>query len=74
MLEKLTIKNVPQVEGALAEMSAISRKLSLIEGAMNEEIDSAKARAQQESASLIARNSKRRSRRSGHSTRAACLP
>lgn len=55
MLEKLTIKNVPQVEGALAEMSAISRKLSLIEGAMNEEIDSAKARAQQESASLIAR-------------------
>ena len=55
MLEKLTIKDVPQVEGALAEMSAISRKLSLIEGAMNEEIDSAKARAQQESASLIAR-------------------
>ena len=36
-------------------MSAISRKLLLIEGAMNEEIDSAKARAQQESASLIAR-------------------
>lgn len=55
MAEKLTIKDVPQAEGALAEMSAISRKLSLIEGAMNEEIDSAKARAQQESASLIAR-------------------
>ena len=55
MLEKLTIKNVPQAEGVLAEMSAIGRKLSLIEGAMNEEIDDAKARAQQEGASLIAR-------------------
>lgn len=53
--KKLTIKDMPQAEGALAEMSAISRKLSLIEGAMNEENDSAKARAQQESASLIAR-------------------
>lgn len=55
MSEKLIIKDMPQAEGALAEMSAISRKLSLIEGAMNEVIDSAKARAQQESASLIAR-------------------
>lgn len=32
MAEKLTIKNMSQAEGALAEMSAISRKLSLIEG------------------------------------------
>ena len=55
MAEKLTIKNMSQAEGALAEMSAISRKLSLIEGTMNEEIDSAKARAQQEGAPLIAR-------------------
>lgn len=55
MADKLIIKDVQQAEGALAEMSAISRKLSLIEGAMNEEIDDAKARAQQESSPLFAR-------------------
>lgn len=55
MADKLIIKDVQQAEGVLAEMSAIGRKLSLIEGAMNEEIDDAKARAQQEGASLIAR-------------------
>ena len=55
MAEKLVIKDIQQVEGVLAEMSAIGRKLSLYEGAMNEEIDNAKARAQQESAPLIAR-------------------
>ena len=36
MAEKLIIKDVQQAEGALAEMLAISRKLSLVEGAMNE--------------------------------------
>ena len=55
MAEKVIIKDIQQVEGVLAEMSAIGRKLSLSEGAMNEEIDNAKARAQQESAPLIAR-------------------
>lgn len=55
MADKLIIKDVQQAEGVLAEMSAIGRKLSLIEGAMNEEIDDAKARAQQEGASLIVR-------------------
>lgn len=55
MAEKLIIKDVQQAEGALAEMLAISRKLSLVEGAMNEEIDSAKARAQQEGTPLFAR-------------------
>lgn len=55
MADKLIIKDVQQAEGVLAEMSAIGRKLLLIEGAMNEEIDNAKARAQQEGASLIAR-------------------
>ena len=55
MADKLIIKDVQQAEGVLAEMSAIGRKLSLIEGAMNEEIDDAKARAQQEGSSLIAR-------------------
>lgn len=55
MADKLIIKDVQQAEGVLAEMSAIGRKLLLIEGAMNEEIDNAKARAQQEGASLIVR-------------------
>ena len=55
MVEKLVIKDIQQVESILAEMSAIGRKLSLSESAMNEEIDNAKARAQQESAPLIAR-------------------
>lgn len=55
MTDKLIIKDVQQAEGVLAEMSAIGRKLLLIEGAMNEEIDNAKARAQQEGASLIVR-------------------
>ena len=55
MADKLIIKDVQQAEGVLAEMSAIGRKLLLIEGAMNEEIDNAKARAQQEGASLIIR-------------------
>ena len=55
MAAKLIIKDIQQAEGVLAEMSAIGRKLSLIEGAMNEEIDDAKARAQQEGASLIVR-------------------
>lgn len=55
MAEKIVIKDIQQAEGVLAEMSAIGRKLSLIEGAMNEEIDDAKARAQQEGAALIAR-------------------
>lgn len=55
MAEKLIVKDVQQAEGALAEMLAISRKLSLIEGAMNEQIDDAKARAQQESTPLFAR-------------------
>lgn len=55
MADKLIIKDVQQAEGVLAEMSAVERKLLLIEGAMNEEIDNAKARAQQEGASLIVR-------------------
>lgn len=55
MAAKLIIKDIQQAEGVLAEMSAIGRKLLLIEGAMNEEIDNAKARAQQEGASLIVR-------------------
>ena len=55
MAAKLIIKDIQQAEAVLAEMSAIGRKLSLIEGAMNEEIDDAKARAQQEGASLIVR-------------------
>ncbi len=55
MAEKLIIKDLQQAEGVLAEMSAIGRKLSLIEGAMNEEIDGVKARAQQEGAPLITR-------------------
>lgn len=55
MADKLLLKDIQQAEGALAEMSAISRKLSLIEGAMNEEIDDAKARAQQESSPLFSR-------------------
>lgn len=57
MANKLIIKDIQQAEGVLAEMSALGRKLSLIEGAMNEEIDDAKARAQQESAPLLARYS-----------------
>lgn len=55
MAAKLIIKDIQQAEGVLAEMSAVERKLLLIEGAMNEEIDNAKARAQQEGASLIVR-------------------
>lgn len=55
MADKLIIKDVAQAEGALAEMSALSRRLSLIEGAMNEEIDAAKGRAQEESGPLFTR-------------------
>ena len=55
MTDKLIIKDTQQAEGSFAEMSALRRKLLLVEGAMNEEIDAAKARAQQESAPLFAR-------------------
>lgn len=55
MADKLIIKDIQQVEGALAEMSAISRKRNAIKDAMNEEIDGAKARAQQELVPLILR-------------------
>lgn len=49
------VANLPQAEGALAEMAAIDRQLALINGALNEALDAAKARAQTEGATLLAR-------------------
>lgn len=44
-----------QAEGALAEMAALDRKLSIIETEMQETIDTAKAKASQLSVALVAR-------------------
>lgn len=44
-----------QAEGALAEMAALDRKISGIEANMQEAIDSAKQRASQQAAPLMAR-------------------
>lgn len=44
-----------QAEGALAEMAALDRKLAAIEADMQEAIDTAKARASQSAAGLVAR-------------------
>lgn len=55
MSEKITIEDIPQAEGALAELSAISRKINAIEDAMNAKIDKVKAQAQQESTVLFSR-------------------
>lgn len=48
--------DLKQVEGALAEMASIERKLTEIQGQMNEEIDAAKERADKASVSLTARH------------------
>ena len=51
----LIVGDMKQVEGALAEMAALDRKLGAIEGSLNETIDAAKQRAGTESAPLLAR-------------------
>ena len=48
--------DLKQVEGALAEMASIERKLAEIQGQMNEDIDAAKERADKASVSLTARH------------------
>lgn len=49
------VGDLKQVEGALAEMAQIDRKLSEIENSLNDTIDSAKDRAQSESDPLLTR-------------------
>lgn len=47
------VTNLQQAEGALAEMAALDRKLTAIEGDMNAAIDAVKARAQADGAGLV---------------------
>lgn len=49
------VANLPQAEGALAEMAAIDRKLAIIEASMNTAIDAAKTHARQEGEPLLER-------------------
>ena len=41
----LIVADIKQVEGALAEIAALDRKLGAIESSLNESIDAAKQRA-----------------------------
>lgn len=52
----VALSDIKQVEGSLAEMASIERKLGEIARSMNEEIDAAKKRAEQASVSLQARH------------------
>jgi phage host-nuclease inhibitor protein Gam len=52
----VALSDIKQVEGSLAEMASIERKLGEIARGMNEEIDAAKKRAEQASVSLQARH------------------
>jgi len=49
------INDIKQVEGALAEIAALDRKLGAVENSLNETIDAAKQRAKDESAHLLSR-------------------
>lgn len=49
------VANLPQAEGALAEMAAIDRKLVVIEADMNTAIDTAKTHARREGEPLLER-------------------
>ncbi len=51
----LIVADIKQVEGALAEIAALDRKLGAIESSLNESIDAAKQRAKNESSTMIAR-------------------
>lgn len=52
----VALSDIKQVEGSLAEMAAIERKLGEIGRVMNEDIDAANKRAEQASVSLQARH------------------
>ena len=52
----VVVADLQQVEGALAEMARIERKLGEVKSKLNEEVDAAKARAALESVALAARH------------------
>ena len=49
------VADIKQVEGALAEIAALDRKLGTIESSLNESIDAAKQRAKDESSAMLVR-------------------
>ena len=49
------VGDIKQVEGALAEIAALDRKLGTIESSLNESIDAAKQRAKDESSAMLVR-------------------
>ncbi len=53
--DPMVVADRAQAEGALAEMAALDRKIGVIEAAMQESIDLAKAQASQQANPLIAR-------------------
>ncbi len=50
----MIVADIKQVEGALAEIAVLDRKLGAIENSLNESIDAAKQRARDESTALLA--------------------